>query len=132
MRYVDKSLEEHLSPAFYLIPPIDDYKSNVVYINNSQVDNNRLFTTLAHEGYPGHLYQTTYFNATNDGVCLPDDFSRFNSFDKAAYDEVYAKLVDGTVDPIRTFDVANADGYATSEELTSALHLVKVAVEARQ
>ena len=25
----------------------------------------RLFTTLAHEGYPGHLYQTTYYANTN-------------------------------------------------------------------
>ena len=26
-------------------------------------DDLSLFTTLAHEGYPGHLYQTVYFNA---------------------------------------------------------------------
>ncbi len=36
------------------------------------------------------------FDATNMGVALPQDFSRFNDFDQAAYDELYAKLVDGT------------------------------------
>lgn len=62
---VDPSLEEHLSPAFFMVPPIDDYSNNVIYINNSQVDESSLFSTLAHEGYPGHLYQVTYFNSTN-------------------------------------------------------------------
>lgn len=64
VKYVDKSLEDNLSPAFYMTPPIDDYNSNVVYINNSQVDAVSLFPTLAHEGYPGHLYQVTYYNST--------------------------------------------------------------------
>lgn len=65
IKYVDKSLEDNLSPAFFMIPPIDDYENNVIYINNSQVDDSTLFPTLAHEGYPGHLYQVTYFNSTN-------------------------------------------------------------------
>lgn len=68
VKYVAPSLEESLSPAFYMIPPIDAYKDNVIYINNYQISEDsslNLFTTLAHEGYPGHLYQTTYFNATN-------------------------------------------------------------------
>lgn len=65
-KYVHKSLEDDLSPAFYLIPPIDDYMENVIYINASnKYSEQNLFTTIAHEGYPGHLYQTTYFNSTN-------------------------------------------------------------------
>lgn len=65
-KYVHKSLEEDLSPAFYLIPPIDDYKNNVIYINqNEKYSTQDLFSTIAHEGYPGHLYQTTYFDSTN-------------------------------------------------------------------
>lgn len=58
VKYVDKSMEDYLSPAFYLTPPIDDASSNVIYINNGQPKRQLdLYTTLAHEGYPGHLYQ---------------------------------------------------------------------------
>lgn len=65
IKYVPKPLEPFLSPAFYLIPAIDDSSENVIYINRRQtMDGIELFTTLAHEGYPGHLYQTTYFAAT--------------------------------------------------------------------
>lgn len=51
--------------AFYLVPPIDSEKDNIIYINNNRVDANEMFSTLAHEGYPGHLYQTNYFLSTN-------------------------------------------------------------------
>lgn len=70
IKYVPKALEEYLSPAFYLIPTIDNFNENTIYINqgHSLTDIN-LFTTLAHEGYPGHLYQTTYFaNSDPDPV----------------------------------------------------------------
>lgn len=84
--------------------------------------------------------KTTYFNAANDGVGLPtevigeegaDAFDRFESFDKAAYDTVFATLTDGSVELVRTFEVADANGYATAEELTSNLGLSKVAVSVR-
>lgn len=61
IKYVDDSLKEHLSPAFYLTPPIDDALENVIYINPLYMDGS-LYTTLSHEGFPGHLYQTTYTN----------------------------------------------------------------------
>ncbi len=62
IKYVDKSLEEYMSPAFYLTPPIDNCSENMVYINKgSNTDMSNIFTTIAHEGYPGHLYQTVYF-----------------------------------------------------------------------
>lgn len=60
VNYVDKSLEGSLAPAFYLTAPLDDISHNVIYINgSSRYSGIQLFTTLAHEGYPGHLYQTT-------------------------------------------------------------------------
>lgn len=66
VKYVPTALEEYLSPAFYLIPAIDNFSENTIYINqgHSLTDIN-LFTTLAHEGYPGHLYQTTFFANTD-------------------------------------------------------------------
>lgn len=62
IKYVQKSMEEYLSPAFYMVPAIDNTSSNVIYINQGHLqDDLSLYTTLAHEGYPGHLYQTVYF-----------------------------------------------------------------------
>ena len=61
VRYVPKSLQEFLSPAFYLTPPLDNSTGNVIYINGStKYENTNLFPTLAHEGFPGHLYQSVY------------------------------------------------------------------------
>ena len=55
-------MEEYLSPAFYMIPAIDNTSENVIYINKGHItDNLSLFTTFAHEGYPGHLYQNVYY-----------------------------------------------------------------------
>lgn len=66
VKYVHKDLEEHLSPAFYLTPPIDTLSPNTIYINShTQMDSLALFTTLAHEGFPGHLYQTITFSQSN-------------------------------------------------------------------
>ncbi len=66
IKYVPSALEPYLSPAFYLIPSIDNSTENVIYINQAHtLDDVHLFTTLAHEGYPGHLYQTTYYAAKN-------------------------------------------------------------------
>ncbi|MCM1104404.1 MAG: DUF885 domain-containing protein [bacterium] len=58
---VDDALSPYTSPAFYMIPAIDDYRSNSIYINyGDEPDSLTLYTTLAHEGYPGHLYQNVY------------------------------------------------------------------------
>ena len=66
VKYVPEAMEEHLSPAFYMIPAIDNSQENVIYINQSQMgDDLTLFTTLAHEGYPGHLYQNVYYESTD-------------------------------------------------------------------
>ena len=66
VKYVPESMEEFSSPAFYLTPPIDTLSPNTIYINqSSQVSGTELFTTLAHEGFPGHLYQTLSFGNTH-------------------------------------------------------------------
>lgn len=84
VKYVDPSLEKYLSPAFYLTPPIDKITENVIYINKpSFQDNIQLFTTLAHEGYPGHLYQNTYSQSK-----APDKIRSLFSF--PGYAEGYA------------------------------------------
>lgn len=57
IKYVPKEMEEHLNPAFYLTPPIDDPNDNVIYINPKYSERENLYPLLAHEGIPGHLYQ---------------------------------------------------------------------------
>lgn len=61
VKSVSSNLQEYCSPAFYLTPPLDDIRENVIYINHRNNPTGvELYTTLAHEGYPGHLYQTVY------------------------------------------------------------------------
>lgn len=75
VKYVDSSLDDYMSPAFYLTPPIDilgtaryspKQSIHVIYINDiSSYSDISLYTTLAHEGYPGHLYQNNFFSSLN-------------------------------------------------------------------
>ena len=66
VKSVSDSLDDYCAPAFYLTAPLDDTDQNVIYINNKKTPSGlELYTTLAHEGYPGHLYQTVYNNRTS-------------------------------------------------------------------
>ena len=65
IKYVSKALEDYTSPAMYFIPQLDNLDINSIYINSSGTSASELYPTLAHEGYPGHMYQTQYFAATN-------------------------------------------------------------------
>ena len=64
--YLDPSVASDSVVAYYVVPPLDDYRHNVVRINGDNVsDENDLYETLAHEGFPGHLYQNTWYLAQN-------------------------------------------------------------------
>lgn len=59
VRYIDACMEDYMAPAFYITAPLDNYKNNSIFINAAtDTTTMRYFTTLAHEGFPGHLYQT--------------------------------------------------------------------------
>ena len=61
IKNVPDSLTESFSPAAYFVSPIDETKYESIYLNQAYTtDYNYIFTTLAHEGYPGHLYQNVY------------------------------------------------------------------------
>ena len=95
VKYVPKPLEGSLSPAFYFVPPIDQYEDNVIYINNdSPFHSEDLFPTLAHEGYPGHLYQNVYFIANNESSLRK--ILSFSSYTEgwATYVEHYSYTLD--------------------------------------
>jgi uncharacterized protein (DUF885 family) len=79
---------------------LDQYQNNVIYINNNpRFQNDDLYTTLAHEGYPGHLYQNVYFLSKK-----PNDLRSILSFSSysegwATYVEYYSYTLDNGLDP---------------------------------
>lgn len=54
---IPPELQDGFSPAAYLIPAVDHYMDNTILINPKSKSD---LLTLAHEGYPGHMYQYTY------------------------------------------------------------------------
>lgn len=114
IKYVNKSLEEFLSPAFYLTPALDNYKDNTIYLNGSdKVDSSSIFTTLAHEGYPGHLYQNVYFASQN-----PDPIRTIMNF--GGYSEGWATYVE-----LQSYHMAGIDdNLASLLELNNAVILM--------
>lgn len=61
VKSVSPSLQDYSAPAFYLTAPIDHTDRNVIYVNQKTSPKGlELYTTLAHEGYPGHLYQNAF------------------------------------------------------------------------
>ena len=71
VKTVSPSLQEYCAPAFYLTPPLDDGDSNVIYLNEKNpLSGLELYTTLAHEGYPGHMYQSLYSNQHLQGEAV--------------------------------------------------------------
>lgn len=101
VKYVPKALEGSLSPAFYLTPPLDNFENNVIYINgNDKYSSEDLYTVLAHEGYPGHLYQNVYF--LNQNPCHLRSLMSFSSYSEgwATYVENYSYGLDNGLDPM--------------------------------
>ena len=99
IKNVPSALEPILSPAFYLTVPIDRPQDNSIYINNGSTDAARsLYSTMAHEGYPGHMYQTLYFNKNNS--CNLRKLLSFNSYSEgwATYVEYYSYGLENGLD----------------------------------
>ncbi|GHU66220.1 Tat pathway signal protein [Clostridia bacterium] len=115
VKKVDASLEDSSSPAFYLAPAIDDMRNNLIYMNEKSIANdaNDIFTILAHEGFPGHLYQINYFMKTD-----PDPVR--NLLPYTGYSEGWATYVE-----MESFLLAGfREDLATVEKAESALMLI--------
>lgn len=65
---VPEELEQMFPPAAYVKPAVDEWRDNTVFINLAQ-PSDTLFLTLAHEAYPGHMYQYVYQRGL-EGVSL--------------------------------------------------------------
>lgn len=69
VKEVPEALGGFLSPAFYMTPAIDTPQENIIYINPAyELDRTELITTLAHEGYPGHLYQNSFEQFSDEEI----------------------------------------------------------------
>ncbi len=112
IKYIPKSLEDYVSPAMYLVPPLDDYEAGVIYINgNPRYNADTLFPTVIHEGYPGHLYQTV---ATLSSDIHPLRYLLASTgYEEgwASYAETYCYKYAGFSEPLTTF--LQADQVAT-------------------
>ena len=75
---VPEELQDQFSPAAYVIPALDDWKDNTIYINTAQPDPT-LLLTLAHEGYPGHMYQYIY-QRSMDSLGLMQRAANFSGY----------------------------------------------------
>ncbi len=109
IKYVDESLSGYLSPAMYLVPAIDEYTDNNIYINgNDEETLSKIYTTVAHEGYPGHLYQCVYFR--NQDPAPVRNVMNFLGYDEgwATYVEHYSYHLAGIDETMADFLEANS------------------------
>ena len=64
LSYLPEALQVEGNLAYYVNAPLDLPDFNVIRVNGAEIDEDdtfTLWTTMAHEGYPGHLYQYQYF-----------------------------------------------------------------------
>lgn len=124
IKEVPESLAEFLSPAFYMTPAIDAEEQNTIYINPSyHPDRTELITTLAHEGYPGHLYQNSFENGESYDPIRNLIYIGGYTEGWGMYSEFYAYdflgLSDTEADFLRAFTSLN---YAVCASLDLSVH----------
>ena len=111
---VHESLESSVSPAFYMLPAIDRYEDNSIYINEGSGSTGSLWATLAHEGIPGHMYQNVYFLSQN-----PDPIRKLLDF--SGYSEGWATYVEMMSYEYYEFE---EDIYGDMERINAELNLL--------
>ncbi len=121
---VDSSLAEGLAPAFYITPPWDDHSSNKIYVNSAGTyPDIQFFTTLAHEGFPGHLYQNvmSYEYGLEPYRCqlgfdgYTEGWATYVEFLSYKYAGQYAGIDDETVDFLQNEAAASLSLYAATD-----------------
>lgn len=122
IKYISENLSATSAPAFYLTPQMDAFHNNVIYINPaSSLTGSSLFTTLAHEGFPGHLYQTVY--ARENGLADRKNPLR-GILDYPGYAEGWAFYVE-----LLAYDYAK-DYYAADTELLKTARSLELCLSA--
>ncbi len=70
VEYTVEELDPDTAPAsaiaYYWPSPIDDFNQNIIRTNpNNMEEGFGTYSTLSHEGFPGHLYQHVFYQKTN-------------------------------------------------------------------
>ena len=112
---VHESLENIVSPAFFVTPPLDDYAHNVIHTNLNSKGASSIWGTLAHEGVPGHMYQFVYFLSKS-----PAPIRTLLNFN--GYQEGWATYVEQK--SFGYYENYKNDCYADLERLNSSLNLL--------
>lgn len=103
IKEVDPALASYTAPAYYIIPAYGSKSPHTIYINPNtyaSTENGRLYSTLAHEGYPGHLYQNAYFLETAPDPCRRLFYTTGYAEGWASYAEQYSYYLSGLPDPL--------------------------------
>lgn len=106
--------------GYFVVPPVDNPNRNVIRINtnsSSNFSNMELIEVLAHEGFPGHLYENAYYQRTN-----PHPFRSTNSF--LGYTEGYADLASMDAISLLNFDDESYLDVALINSLTFNNHVI--------
>ncbi|MEG0314133.1 MAG: DUF885 family protein [Erysipelotrichaceae bacterium] len=122
---IDKSLENDGALAYYVSSRIDNFKFNSIKYNaNAGSTDLDFYSTLAHEGYPGHLYQHVYY-------CNKQVSPLRHTIDYIGYTEGWAKYIETQIIETSGFKdeasikVANANnnlGYFASALIDMKIH----------
>ena len=83
---VPEVFQDSFSPAAYLTNHVDNFDANVIIINTASSYDN-FGTIIAHEAYPGHMYQYIYTRS----IC---DHPYMYIFEPIAYAEGWAQYVE--------------------------------------
>ncbi len=112
---VSKALQKNSSPAYYFSSVIDSNVIESIYYNpldfndlSDKTVRNNLFQTIAHEAYPGHMYQYIYFknNENNHNVLSTINFNCFTEgWAVYAENEILKYLIDD--EKLRDYYIAN-------------------------
>ena len=103
---VPKDLQENFSPAAYLGYHLDNYDSNQIIVNEKDSGND-FGITCAHEGYPGHMFQSVYTRSMTKHPYLYIFDSIGYAEGWATYCENYAMKYFDNDDKVRTLTKIN-------------------------
>ena len=107
---VAEELKEVASPAFFLIPAFDDWQNNMIGLNDPQSASN-LLSTLAHEGFDGHLYQYVYHRSM-PGLSLSQQLLETTSYAEA-WSQYSEYLLSSKADSrIKIYDMRTYQAYS--------------------
>ena len=107
---VAEELKDVASPAFYLIPSFDDWQHNMIGLNDPQSASN-LLSTLAHEGFNGHLYQYVYHRSL-PGLSLSQQLLESTAYAEA-WSQFSEHLLADHIDKKYTVADMQADHYGS-------------------